>query len=226
MIAFPSLDAIKFFCTQTNFSTMRNVSRLKRPRYWEKELNKRLSSSFYLVRLCSAPKFLIKMNSFAAACTQCELMVLWFSEQFFTFFPHSLSFGSFEDLSFCVRGVVCCACVHMISVLCLQSSSSKSSTSKTPTFSENNTQSTFTHSPSCVSLLLSLCMVLGVYDCMWRKLISDYSQMENVYTSEQSEYAFSSIRAVHFFFSVLVVSFTSSVWGRVRKHVCKWSRKC
>lgn len=62
--------------------------------------------------------------------------------------------------------------------------------------------------------------------CMWRKLISDYSQMENVYTSELYEYAFSSIWAVHFF-SVLVVSFTSSVSGSGEKTcVCKWSRKC
>lgn len=60
--------------------------------------------------------------------------------------------------------------------------------------------------------------------CVWRKLISDYSQMESIYISETVEmsvHAFSSILWAKYF----LVSFTSIV-GRIKEqHVWRRSRK-
>lgn len=78
---------------------------------------------------CSAPKFLIKMNSFVVAYIQCELMVLRLLSIFFSV--------STQSCFFCFLDIIC---VRMISVfVCLQCSS-KSSSIKTFFFATRKQQ--------------------------------------------------------------------------------------
>lgn len=93
---------------------------------------------------------------------------------------------------------------------------------KNSNFFENNTEHVYSFPVMRISFALVLC-VMFLCVSVWRKLISDYSQMGNVYISLQCEwmYAFSSIQAWIFLFLFSSFSvFHLESFGRVRKHLC------